>query len=63
MAPETYAALPSDVREFIGDNVELREEIPFGEIRVTHTSTADEFVARTRAKRKRERQNKKAGRS
>ena len=57
MAPDTYAALPTDVKEFLGDDVKLDASIPLGEVR--HAMPATDFIRKIRARRKRERQNRR----
>lgn len=72
MHPETYAALPRDVKDEIDGSVELNSLIAPGEVReialvdgkpaLMSVMPAPEFVKHIRARRKRERQNRKAGR-
>lgn len=62
MNPETFERIKRDAPDVVDllGAVELRQDIPTGV--VNHTFTADQFVNKLRAKRKRERQNKKLGR-
>jgi hypothetical protein len=68
MTPGTYRALPSDVRDGLGDSVTLDESIPDGQVRVygeggsPRDVPVNAFVRARRAVHKRERQNRKAGR-
>lgn len=63
MNTATYESIPQDVRDAFGpDDVTIDEGIPTGTIRVYRDMPVSAFVKSRRAKRKRERQNRRDGR-